>query len=74
MPILLLDEVAAHLDATKRDELFSTLLGLGIQAWITGTDIALFNTLRGNINAFQVENAGVISIEFKLSCMILIYE
>ncbi len=64
MPILLLDEVAAHLDATKRDELFSTLLGLGIQAWITGTDIASFNALRGNINAFQVENAGVISIEF----------
>ena len=37
-PILLLDEVAAHLDAARRDALFARLAGLGGQIWMTGTD------------------------------------
>lgn len=41
-PILLLDEVAAHLDAGRREALFSIVRGLGGQAWITGTDIDMF--------------------------------
>ncbi|HWD60207.1 MAG TPA: DNA replication/repair protein RecF [Stellaceae bacterium] len=45
-PLLLLDEVAAHLDATRRDALFAALLGLESQVWLTGTDAALFAPLR----------------------------
>jgi DNA replication and repair protein RecF len=37
-PVLLLDEVAAHLDAARRDALFARLAGLGGQIWMTGTD------------------------------------
>src|SRR5262249_16230514 len=46
-PLLLLDEVAAHLDAVRRAALFEVLAGLDGQAWITGTDAALFAPLRG---------------------------
>jgi len=46
-PLLLLDEVAAHLDAARRAALFEVLAGLESQAWITGTDPALFDPLRG---------------------------
>lgn len=46
-PLLLLDEVAAHLDAVRRAALFETLAGLAGQAWMTGTDVALFAPLRG---------------------------
>ena len=45
-PLLLLDEVAAHLDAARRDALFAALLGLESQVWLTGTDAALFAPLR----------------------------
>ena len=41
-PILLLDEVAAHLDATRRQALFEILQDLGGQSWITGTDATAF--------------------------------
>lgn len=37
-PLLLLDEVAAHLDETRREALYEALQGLGAQAWLTGTD------------------------------------
>jgi DNA replication and repair protein RecF len=46
-PLLLLDEVAAHLDAPRRAALFEALAGLDSQAWITGTDTAPFTPLRG---------------------------
>src|SRR5438270_750002 len=45
-PILLLDEIAAHLDAARREALFELLAGLESQAWLTGTDAALFQPLR----------------------------
>ena len=45
-PLLLLDEVAAHLDASRRAALFEALLRLESQAWLTGTDEALFAPLR----------------------------
>lgn len=41
-PLILLDEVAAHLDARHRGALFGELLALGAQAWMTGTDEAMF--------------------------------
>ena len=42
-PILLLDEIAAHLDAARRAALFDEILALGAQAWMTGTDLSLFD-------------------------------
>ena len=45
-PLLLLDEVAAHLDVTRRAALFEALAGLESQVWISGTDAALFSPLR----------------------------
>ena len=39
-PVLLLDEIAAHLDATRRAALFEEILALNAQAWMTGTDKA----------------------------------
>lgn len=44
-PILLLDEVAAHLDATRRAALYGEIAGLGAQAWMTGTGAELFEAL-----------------------------
>jgi DNA replication and repair protein RecF len=41
-PVLLLDEVAAHLDPLRRAALFTRLVGLG-QVWMTGTEPALFD-------------------------------
>ncbi len=44
-PILLLDEVAAHLDEGRRAALYDEICGLGAQAWMTGTEQALFDSL-----------------------------
>ncbi len=41
-PILLLDEIAAHLDEGRRAALFDRVIGLGGQAWMTGTDREVF--------------------------------
>ena len=46
-PILLLDEVAAHLDHLRRAALFDEIEALGLQAFLTGTDEALFYDLKG---------------------------
>jgi DNA replication and repair protein RecF len=56
-PILLLDEVAAHLDATRRAALFEAVDALGAQAWLTGTDAAIFAPLGGRAQFFLVQNA-----------------
>jgi DNA replication and repair protein RecF len=52
-PILLLDEVAAHLDPKRRAALFARLEGRG-QVWMTATEAALFNGI-GNASRFHVE-------------------
>jgi DNA replication and repair protein RecF len=46
-PILLLDEVAAHLDPIRRAALFDEIEALSLQAFLTGTDETLFETLKG---------------------------
>jgi DNA replication and repair protein RecF len=46
-PLLLLDEIAAHLDAERRAALFDEIEALGAQAWMTGTDAELFAALGG---------------------------
>ncbi|MGB0440040.1 MAG: DNA replication and repair protein RecF, partial [Paracoccaceae bacterium] len=44
-PLVLLDEVAAHLDADRRAALYDEICALGSQAWMTGTEQALFEAL-----------------------------
>ncbi len=53
-PLLLLDEIAAHLDAERLNGLFDEILGLGAQVWMTGTDAALFKPLAGRAQFFNV--------------------
>ncbi|HXA39939.1 MAG TPA: DNA replication/repair protein RecF [Phenylobacterium sp.] len=56
-PILLLDEVAAHLDARRRGALFDEIEALDLQAFLTGTDEHLFEGLAGRAQGLGVEGA-----------------
>ena len=58
-PVLLLDEVAAHLDHERREALFESLMGLGGQVWFSGTDAETFAGLRGRAQFFTVANGAV---------------
>jgi DNA replication and repair protein RecF len=58
-PILLLDEVAAHLDPQRRGALFDELITLGSQAWLTGTDIQAFSALASRARFFHVEEGRI---------------
>lgn len=58
-PVLLLDEIAAHLDPSRRAALFDTLLELGGQAWMTGTDALLFDSLGPRAQHFTVDSGSV---------------
>ncbi len=58
-PLLLLDEIAAHLDRDRRAALFDEIEGLGAQAWMTGTDPGLFDALRGRAGFVAVENGAL---------------
>ena len=58
-PVLLLDEVAAHLDRDRRAALFDEIEGLGAQAWLTGTDSGLFDALRGRACFVAVANGAL---------------
>lgn len=55
-PIVLLDEVAAHLDATRRAALYDEICTLGVQAFMTGTDADLFDTLGGRAQYWEVRD------------------
>ncbi|MCW5732321.1 MAG: DNA replication/repair protein RecF [Alphaproteobacteria bacterium] len=55
-PVLLLDEVAAHLDQVRRAALFAQIGELGAQAWMTGTEPQLFEALRGEAQFFTVRD------------------
>ncbi|MBZ9774663.1 DNA replication/repair protein RecF [Mesorhizobium sp. CO1-1-8] len=58
-PILLLDEIAAHLDSRRRAALFSILEELNCQAFMTGTDAALFSSLQGRAQFLTVDHGTV---------------
>jgi DNA replication and repair protein RecF len=58
-PLLLLDEIAAHLDASRRAALFEALLQVDSQAWLTGTDEALFAPLRCQAQFLSVHDGNV---------------
>jgi DNA replication and repair protein RecF len=58
-PIVLLDEVAAHLDADRRAALFDEIEALGVQAFLTGTDQTLFATLKGRAIGVHVDSGAL---------------
>ncbi|MFU8825212.1 DNA replication/repair protein RecF [Yoonia sp.] len=65
-PILLLDEVAAHLDATRRAALYDEICALGAQAFMTGTGPELFTELGSRAQYAEVtETHGLSSVERK---------
>jgi DNA replication and repair protein RecF len=53
-PILLLDEVVAHLDPARRTALYEALTALGAQVWMTGADPAVFAELSGRAEVFHI--------------------
>ncbi|WP_342077326.1 DNA replication/repair protein RecF [Yoonia sp. SS1-5] len=61
-PILLLDEVAAHLDATRRAALYDEICGLGAQAFMTGTGAELFAELGARAQYLEVTDADRTSV------------
>ncbi|MBV9519288.1 MAG: DNA replication/repair protein RecF [Hyphomicrobiales bacterium] len=59
-PLVLLDEVAAHLDPARREALFAVLAGLGGQVFMTGADQALFGALPAGARLFNVSPGKVV--------------
>lgn len=57
IPLLLLDEVVAHLDKDRRTALFEAILQLKMQVWLTGTDVSLFEELQGNAQFFGLSES-----------------
>jgi DNA replication and repair protein RecF len=55
-PILLLDEIAAHLDKARRTALFAHLDSLNVQAWMTGTERELFDGASASTVVYHVDN------------------
>lgn len=58
-PVLLLDEVVAHLDPSRRAALYDALAALGAQVWMTGADPAAFADLVGRASLFDVRGGAV---------------
>jgi DNA replication and repair protein RecF len=56
-PILLLDEVAAHLDEHRRAALYDEICALGSQAWMTGTGPELFQALQGRAMMIEIRGS-----------------
>lgn len=55
-PVLLLDEVAAHMDPKRRQAMFAELCDIGGQVWLTGTEKELFSSLHEKAMFFSVQN------------------
>jgi DNA replication and repair protein RecF len=58
-PLVLLDEVAAHLDQARREALFGEILRLQPQAWMTGTDHELFAAIAANAQILTVNQGKI---------------
>lgn len=58
-PVLLLDEIAAHLDPLRRAALFDEILALGSQAWMTGTEAEPFAGLSGHAIFHRIEGGRI---------------
>ncbi|MCY4304048.1 MAG: DNA replication/repair protein RecF [Aestuariivita sp.] len=62
-PILLLDEITAHLDNERRGALFDEIYAIGSQAWMTGTELDLFSEFGDKAQRISVmDNNGVSEI------------
>ena len=59
-PILLLDEVVAHLDSAKKEALIQKIADLRLQAFITATDAGLFSSMRKYAQFIEVSNGQII--------------
>jgi DNA replication and repair protein RecF len=53
-PVLLLDEVVAHLDPSRRAALYEELAEIGAQVWMTGADSATFIEISDGASIFDV--------------------
>jgi DNA replication and repair protein RecF len=60
-PILLLDEVAAHLDRNRQAALYAEITALGAQAWMTGTGAEMFETIGPAAQRLEVTEEGGVS-------------
>jgi DNA replication and repair protein RecF len=58
-PLLLLDEIVAHLDPARRAALYDALTKLGAQVWMTGADPAAFGDIVGRAQVFEVRSGTV---------------
>ncbi|MFQ5625455.1 MAG: DNA replication and repair protein RecF, partial [Methyloligellaceae bacterium] len=58
-PLILLDEIVAHLDEEHRAGLFAEIIRLEAQAWMTGTDRGHFAPLGAGAQLLSVENGCV---------------
>ena len=58
-PLLLLDEIVAHLDPARRAALYDALASLGAQVWMTGADPAAFGDIVGRAQVFVVRPGAV---------------
>jgi DNA replication and repair protein RecF len=58
-PVLLLDEVVAHLDPLRRSALYEALMALGAQVWMTGADPAAFSELSGRAEIFTIRGGSI---------------
>jgi len=58
-PLLLLDEVVAHLDPARRAALYDALANLGAQVWMTGADPVAFGDIVGRAQMFEVRGGMV---------------
>ncbi|MDC0158941.1 DNA replication/repair protein RecF [Rhodospirillaceae bacterium] len=58
-PLMLLDEVTAHLDSQRRDMLFDILESLDSQVWMTGTEVSLFKSIQTRAQFFEISNGEV---------------
>jgi DNA replication and repair protein RecF len=62
-PVLLFDEVAAHLDPLRRAALFDEIEALSLQAFLSGTDERLFETLKGRAIGVHVDASTLTALD-----------
>jgi DNA replication and repair protein RecF len=60
VPVLLLDEVLAHLDPARRVALYGELTELGAQAWMTGADLAVFREVQSPAEIVEVRSGTLV--------------
>lgn len=54
LPLLLLDEMMAHLDERRRHDFFDEIDSIGVQSWLTGTDMGLFEPFRHRLQCVSL--------------------